>query len=82
MSVSALPISTNSSAAALVQLANGEYTAASVNADPTAATKLDLVQEKDGNYGTTPPAPSGAAAASQSSSTVLTSLATLKLGGE
>ena len=71
-----------SSTAQLVKLANGEYTAASVNADPTAALKLDLVKEKDGNYGTTtPPAPAGAATQS-SSSAVLASLASLSLGGE
>ena len=82
MSVSALPASTASSTPAqLVKLANGEYTAASVDADPTAAIKLDLIKEKDGNYGTTPPAPAGPAAA-QSSSAVLTSLASLALGGK
>ena len=74
--------SSTSSSAQLVKLANGEYTAASVTADPTAALKLDLVKEKDGNYGTTtPPAPAGAAA-TQSSSAVLASLASLSLGGE
>jgi hypothetical protein len=66
----------------LVKLANGEYTASSVDADPRAAIKLDLVKEKDGNYGTTPPAPSGSAATAQSSSNVLTSLTSLTLGGE
>jgi hypothetical protein len=64
-----------------VKMASGEYTAASVGADPTDATKLDLVKETDGNYGTTPPVPTGGAAAVQSSSTVLASLASLKLGG-
>ena len=74
--------SSTSSTAQLVKLANGEYTAASVTADPTAALKLDLIKEKDGNYGTTtPPAPAGAAA-TQSSSAVLASLASLSLGGE
>jgi hypothetical protein len=81
MSVSALPTSASASTPALVKMASGEYTAASVSADPTDATKLDLVKETDGNYGTTPPAPTGAAAAVQSSPTVLASLASLKLGG-
>jgi len=36
-------------------LANGEYTAASVESDQTDALKLGLVKEKDGNYGTTQP---------------------------
>ncbi len=81
MSVSAIQTSTSVSAPALVKMASGEYTAASVLADPTDATKLDLVKETDGNYGTTPPAPTGRAAAVQSSSTVLASLAWLRLGG-
>lgn len=91
MSVSALASSaavaaTSSSSSAsttaqLVKLANGEYTAASVDADESAALKLGLMKEKDGNYGTTPPAPSSAAAQS-SSSAVLTTLASLSLGGE
>jgi hypothetical protein len=34
-------------------MANGEYTAASVQSDEKDALKLGLVQEKDGNYGTT-----------------------------
>jgi hypothetical protein len=81
MSVSALPTSTGASTPALVKMASGEYTAASVTADPTDATKLDLVKETDGNYGTTPPAPTNGATAVQSSSTVLASLASLQLGG-
>jgi len=36
-------------------MANGEYTAASVNSDQKDALKLGLVKEKDGNYGTTRP---------------------------
>jgi hypothetical protein len=82
MSVSALLASASPSSAGLVKLANGEYTAASVDSDPTAATQLDLVKENDGNYGTTPPAPPGGVAASQSSAAVLTPLASLSLGGE
>jgi hypothetical protein len=38
-----------------VKLANGEYTAASVSSDQKDALKLGLVEEKDGNYGTTSP---------------------------
>jgi hypothetical protein len=82
MSVSSLSASAGASSPALVKLANGEYTAASVVADPTAAAKLDLVKEKDGNYGTTPPAPTSNVAAAQSSSTVQAGLPSLKLGGE
>jgi hypothetical protein len=80
MSISALT-STGASSAALVKLANGEYTAASVDKDQKDALKLGLVKEADGNYGTTPPVPAGSAASAQSSSTVLASLASLKLGG-
>jgi hypothetical protein len=68
--------------AALVRLANGEYTAASVKADPTAASNLGLVEEKDGNYGTAKPtASSNRAATAQSSSAVLMALSSLTLGG-
>jgi hypothetical protein len=62
-----------------VKLANGEYTAASVAADPKDATKLNLVKEKDGNYGTTPPASSESS--SKSSTNVLSSLTSMQLGG-
>ena len=82
MTISALSPSTTASTAGLVRLANGEYTAASVAADPTAAAALDLVKEKDGNYGTaTPPAAAGGLAAAQSSPGVLAALAALTLGG-
>jgi hypothetical protein len=72
-----------SAPAQLVKMANGEYTAASVLADPTDASKLALVKEKDGNYGTSPPpvAPSGNAA-TQSSANVQAALTSLKLGGQ
>ena len=63
-------------------MADGEYTAASVDANQAAAEKLDLVKEKDGNYGTTTPASSGSSAPSQSSSAVLAALAALSLGGK
>jgi hypothetical protein len=78
MSISA--VSSTSTTTQLVKLATGEYTAASVAADPKDALKLGLVREKDGNYGTTPPAP--AAASSQSSSKVLSVLSSLNLGGD
>ena len=81
MSISAIT-STGASSAALVKLANGEYTAASVAQDEKDALKLGLVKEKDGNYGTTPPVAADSAASTQSSSNVLTSLASLKLGGK
>ncbi len=81
MSISALT-STGASSAALVRLANGEYTAASVDKDQKDALKLGLIKEKDGNYGTTPPVAAGNAASTQSSSSVLANLAALKLGGK
>ena len=70
-------ISSASSTPQLVKLANGEYSAASVTADPKDATKLNLVKEQDGNYGTTPPAPVEA----KSSPDTLATLLTLSLGG-
>jgi hypothetical protein len=60
-------------------MANGEYTAASVQSDEKDALKLGLVQEKDGNYGTTSPTTSGAA--SQDSSSALLTLASQQSGG-
>ena len=55
MSISALSsLSANSQ---LVKLASGEYSAASVIADPRDALKLGLEREKDGNYGAAPLAP-------------------------
>lgn len=76
-----MTVSTIGSAAGsqLVKLANGEYTAASVTADAKDAAKLGLVKEQDGNYGTTAPAPSSANA--KSSSTVLSTLTSMNLGG-
>jgi hypothetical protein len=78
MTVTAVSSGTTSSQ--LVKLPNGEYTAASVTADPKDATKLGLVKEKDGNYGTTPPAATTADA--KTSPAVLSSLTTMKLGGD
>jgi hypothetical protein len=66
----------------LVKLANGEYTADSVSKDQADALKLGLVKETDGNYGSTPPAPTDSSASVQSSSSVLTNLASLRLGGK
>ena len=84
MSISALTstaIATTTSAS-LVKLANGEYTAASVTADQKDALRLGLVLQKDGNYGTSPPAPTDGAGVAQSTSNVLASLSSLKLGGQ
>ena len=66
-----------------MQLADGEYTAASVTADPTDAAKLGLVKEKDGNYGTSAPTQvaSGSSASAQSSNGAQSALTTLILGG-
>jgi len=81
MSVSAVTSGTTTSAT-LVKLGNGEYTADSVSKDQTDATRLGLVKEKDGNYGTTPPAPTDSTAVAQSSSAVLSSLSSLSIGGK
>jgi hypothetical protein len=76
MSVSA--VGSGAASAQLVRLTNGEYTAASVQANLTDATKLGLVKQADGNYGTTPPpAPSDA----RSSPSVLSALTAIRLGG-
>jgi hypothetical protein len=56
MTISALPSSVGASAPALVKLITGEYTAAWVVADPRDASRLWLVKQQDGNYGTTSPA--------------------------
>ncbi|WP_158806751.1 hypothetical protein [Beijerinckia sp. L45] len=74
---------TTTTATVLSKVGNGEYSAASVSADPTDATKLGLVKEKDGNYGTANPnavVATGSAAA-QSSSAVQASLTALTRGG-
>jgi len=65
----------------LVKLTSGEYTAASVVADPKDASRLWLVKQQDGNYGTTSPAPPGGSATAQSSSSVMAGLDSLRLGG-
>jgi hypothetical protein len=72
-------VSSNSVASQLFKLASGEYTAASVAADPRDAIKLALVKAKDGNFATAPVAPD--AGSSQSSSRVLYILPSLKMGG-
>jgi hypothetical protein len=72
-------VSATTTSAQLVKMANGEYTAASVAADEKAATALGLVKEKDGNYGTSAPAP--ASTDTKSSSNVLSALSSMKLGG-
>jgi hypothetical protein len=79
---SASLLTTTTTAPQLVQLANGEYTAASVSSDESAAMSLGLVKEQDGNDGTTAPSvAAGGTPASQSSSAVQTALASLTLGG-
>jgi hypothetical protein len=83
MTISALPTTTTTATRVLSHVGNGEYTAASVSADPADATKLGLVKEKDGNYGTASAATvaTGGGAAAQSSSAVQTALLALKRGG-
>ena len=82
MSISVAAASTAGASAQLVKLGNGEYTAASVTNDQKDATKLNLVKENDGNYGTTAPAPTDSSPPVQSSSAVVASLSSLKLGGD
>ena len=67
----------------LQKTANGEYTAASVTANQADATKLGLVKEKDGNYGTAsaPGLASTGSAAASSSSVVQAALTSLTMGG-
>lgn len=82
--------SSSTTSSKLVELANGEYTAASVSADQTDATKLGLEKEKDGNYGTQNPssakspsavATTGSTAASASAG-VQSALTSQTLGGD
>jgi hypothetical protein len=80
MTISAMRSSAGVSAAALIKLTSGEYTAASVAADPKDAARLWLVKQQDGNYGTTP-APSWGSPEAQSSSGVMGGLDSLRLGG-
>jgi hypothetical protein len=82
MPVSAVSAITSATTSQLVKLASGEYTSASVASDPSDATRLGLVKEKDGNYGTTPPPATDSTAAARSSPSVQAGLASLKLGGE
>ena len=82
MTISALPSSVGASAPGLVRLIIGECTAASVVADPRDASRLWLVKQQDGNYGTTSPALVSGLATDQSSRTILASLDSLRLGGQ
>ncbi len=80
--VSSLSLTSSTTTVSLVKLSNGEYTAASVSADQKAANALGLSKEADGNYGTAnPSAASSGSPSAQSSSSVLSALASLKLGG-
>ena len=83
MSIEALASSVASATLQLVKTANGEYTSDSVSKDQADALKLGLVKEKDGNYGTTAPAPTTVAtgATGNSSPATLSVLSSLALGG-
>ena len=81
MTMSAIQSSAGVSVSALIKLTSGEYTAASVATDPKDAARLWLVKQQDGNYGATAPAPSWWSAGAQSSSGVMGSLDSLRLGG-
>jgi hypothetical protein len=81
MTISVMPSSAGFSAAALIKLTSGEYTAASVAADPKDASRLWLVKQQDGNYGATTSSPSGGSPEAQSSWAVMGSMDSLTLGG-
>ena len=68
----------------LSKLGNGEYTAASVSADPKAAAALGLHKESDGNYGTTNQSPvvTSGSAATRSAPATQVALTSLVLGGK
>ena len=77
-------LTTASAPKQLSKAANGEYTAASVAADPTDTQKLGLVKQKDGNYAAKSAdlaVSNGGSAASTSSSAVLDALTSLTKGG-
>ncbi len=75
ISSATLSLTSSTASLALVKTSNGEYTVASVFTNQKAAFALGLVKETDGNYGQVNP-PSFLA-----SPTVVTALASLKLGG-
>lgn len=75
-SVSSTPVATPT----LSKLGNGEYTAASVSADPKDAIAQGLSKQADGNYGTANAA-AAAGPAARSAPAVQDALNTLKLGG-
>jgi hypothetical protein len=81
MATSAIPSSPGVPISVLIKLTSGEYTAASVAADPKDATRLWLVKQQDGNYGVTS-APSMGSPEAQSSSGVMGGLDSLRLGGQ
>lgn len=81
MTISAMQSSAGVSVSALIKLTSGEYTAASVAADPKDATRLWLVKQQDGNYGAATSYPSTGSPEAQSSSGVMGSLDSLSLGG-
>jgi hypothetical protein len=81
MTLSAIQSPVGVSASVLIKLTSGEYTAASVAADPKDAARLWLVKQQDGNYGASTSAPSGGSPEGQSSSGVMGSLDSLRLGG-
>jgi hypothetical protein len=81
MAISAMQSSAGVSASVLIKLTSGEYTAASVAADPKDAARLWLVKQQDGNYGPATSAASWGSPEAQSSWGVMGSLDSLRLGG-
>jgi hypothetical protein len=81
MAISSMQSSPSVSASSLIKLTSGEYTVASVVADPKDAARLWLVKQQDGNYGASTSAIAGGSPEAQSSSGVMGSLDSLRLGG-
>ena len=77
----AAAVTASTSTSTLVKMANGEYTATSVTADPSGAAKLGLTKQKDGNYGTASVASTTSTAANTSASNTLAAVTSLTLGG-
>jgi hypothetical protein len=81
MEISTIQSSAGVSGSVLIKMTSGEYTAASVVSDPKDAARLWLVKQQDGNYGAATSALSWGSPEAQSSSGVMGSLDSLRLGG-
>ncbi|WP_158807982.1 hypothetical protein [Beijerinckia sp. L45] len=84
MSISAASVTSVVNALTLFKMANGEYAAGAVATDPAAASKLQLMKLRDGNYGSLaffPPTDLASSPASRSATGVQAALNNLTLGG-